>query len=38
MKKYMPYLVTAGIALAVVLFWPKLQPYAQKIPVIGNWL
>ena len=38
MKKYTPYLVTAGIALLVVIFWPTIKPYAQKIPVIGKWI
>lgn len=31
-------LITAGIALGVVLLYPKLRPYAQKLPVVGAWL
>ena len=37
-KKATPYLVIAGIALGIVIFWPKLKPYAQKIPVVGGWV
>jgi len=37
MKKYLPYLTIAGIALGVVIFWPTLKTYVQKIPVIGSW-
>jgi len=30
--------VTAGIALAVFLVYPRIRPMLQKLPVIGAWL
>jgi hypothetical protein len=29
---------TAGIALAVVIVWPIVKPYAQKLPFVGAWI
>ena len=38
MKKFVPYLITAAIAIvAVKVLYPMVQPYAAKLPVIGNF-
>lgn len=38
MKKYLPYLITAAVAIiAVKLVYPMVQPYLAKVPVVGNY-
>jgi len=38
MKKITPYLITAGVAIvAVVVVYPLIRPYVQKIPLIGGY-
>jgi len=38
MKKFIPYLITAGVAIvAVKVVYPLVQPYLAKIPVVGSF-
>jgi hypothetical protein len=38
MKKLVPYLITAGVAIVAVKFiYPLAQPYLAKIPVVGSF-
>lgn len=37
MKKYVPYLITALVAIvAVKVVYPMIQPYAAKLPLVGG--
>ena len=38
MKNLKPILITAGIALAVILAYPFVKPWLQKIPVLGSYV
>ena len=39
MKKFVPYLITAVVAIvAVVYVFPKVRPFLQKLPVVGALL
>ena len=38
MKKYLPYLITALVAIvAVKVIYPLAQPYLAKLPVVGSF-
>ena len=38
MKKLTPYLITAAVAIvAVVVVYPIIRPYVQKVPVVGKF-
>lgn len=38
MKKIVPYLITAAVAIiAVKVVYPTLQPQLAKLPVVGSW-
>jgi hypothetical protein len=38
MKKYIPYIVTAVVAIvAVKIIYPKVQPYLAQIPGVGSF-
>ncbi|MEI7807960.1 MAG: hypothetical protein WCJ07_05700 [Verrucomicrobiota bacterium] len=38
MKKYVPYLITAAVAIvAVKIVYPMVQPHLAKLPVVGSW-
>ena len=38
MKKFVPYLITAAIAIvAVKVLYPMVQPYAAKLPLVGSF-
>ena len=37
MKKFLPYLITAGVAIvAVKVLYPLAQPYLAKLPLVGG--
>ena len=38
MKKYVPYLITAVVAIvAVKMVYPVIQPHLAKLPVVGSF-
>jgi len=38
MKKYLPYIITAVVAIiAVKVVYPMVQPQLAKLPVIGSY-
>jgi|GEM_PF-5059557 len=38
MKKFIPYLITAAVAVvAVKVVYPMIQPQLAKLPVVGSY-
>jgi len=38
MKKFIPYLITAAVAVvAVKVIYPMIQPQLAKLPVVGSY-
>ena len=38
MEKFLPYLITAGVAiLAVKVVYPLVQPQLAKLPIVGSF-
>lgn len=33
-----PIVKVVLICLATIIIWPRVRPYAQKLPVVGAWL